>query len=550
MKYCLFIILLVCTSIKSAVIELNDRKLYRIIPESEDDLEFLKTVRNSEPGLVFWNGIGEKEETVDILASPSTFDQVFRAAPSSLRNSLTTKYPEVEIEFNQNDDEKEDKPDVSSTPSLIPQHDIPNTNLKTGTYYKIGLKHFTTGYLRTTSDQNRTTDPQTYIIIDKDAATNPDYQSGGSHYDEIQWHFVPSKVPGWYALRNRFTDKSKAYSTWSRNWPTNDQTNYVYLAMQYRTQEKTDNLSEENDNFLWKPVPTSETGKYRLVVKGYPNDFVTWTYQEYGATSHYLQIECRPNTTHRVYYEQGNAWWDHTLFTFESIDTSVQAQVKEIEVDTKSFIDDETLPLYMKTDCDHDSSKNLTFSNRGSTEDVQSLWEKSKLQGKFILKFHDDFFINALNFKNAKMIVPWSTNYNEVVTQKQVGENFSLKTKENVEFSTDIVIPPFTKRVVQTCYQHMELCLSDHSGILIQAVVEAFCPTERPSVDFKPVLSRGNTECVDMELRKKKGFFGVELGRRESSVVLALYGKIVSGKFGHQGIFVPLLEWNRQAADV
>ncbi|CAL8088854.1 unnamed protein product [Orchesella dallaii] len=542
MKYYIFIILFVCTSIKSAEIELNDRKLYRVVPESEGDLEFLKTIRDLEPGLIFWNGFGETEEPVDILASPSTLDQVFREAPSSLRKALTTKYPEVEIEFNQ-DDEKEDEQDalILPTPTLIPQQDIPETNLKTGTYYKIGLKRFPNGYLRTTPDQNSTTDSQSYIIIDTAASTNPKYQNAGSHYDQIQWYFVPSNVSGWYVLRNRFTDNSKAYTTWSRNWPTDEETKYVYLVTQSRSQEQSDNLAEDNDNFLWKPIPTPEAGKFRLRVKDYPNDFVTWTEQKYGATSHYLQVEYSPDARHRAIYDQGNDWWDDTLFTFEPIETSVQAIVKQIELDTKSFIDDGLMPLYMKTDCDHDSSKNLTFNNRGSVEDVQSLQQKSKLQGTFMLRLNDDLLKNALDFKNAKMTVPWSTNYNVIESQNQDGENFSLNTKEKVKFSTDVVIPPFTKRILQTCYQHIELSLSDQSGIPIQAVVEAFCATDRPSVEFKSVSSRGNTECVDKELRDRNEVPGVELGRRQTSVVLSLYGTIVSGKFGHQGIFVPLL---------
>jgi len=146
------------------------------------------------------------------------------------------------------------------------------------------------------------------------------------------------------------------------------------------------------------------------------------------------------------------------------------------------------------------------------------------------------------------MTVPWSTDYNEIESQKQVGGNFSLKTKENLEFYTDVVIPPFTKRVVQTCYQHIELSLSDQTGIPIQAVVEAFCATDRPSVEFKAVSSRGNTGCVDKELQDKKEFTGVELGRRSTSVVFSLFGTITSGQFGYQGIFVPMLRSNRQVA--
>jgi len=187
--------------------------------------------------------------------------------------------------------------------------------LKTGTYYKMILKRFANGYLRPATEQNISTDPYTYVIVDKEAKDNVDYKSGGSGYNTIQFYFTPSNVSGWYLLHH-----VDLYATWSKISPNSEPVNNetIYVVMQKRTDQKSDyGPPEEPSWFLWKPVASGEPGKYRIVSKDYPDDFVTWTTDKFGNMGYFLQIEHSTDAEYRKKYDKGNEWWLDSLFCFE-----------------------------------------------------------------------------------------------------------------------------------------------------------------------------------------------------------------------------------------
>lgn len=227
---------------------------------------------------------------------------------------------------------------------------IPGTNLKTRTFYKLGIKSFPNGVIRWTPQTN----PQQgyhYVHIDNNWDHRRRYERDGEWFKDAQWEFVPvssNERHRWYKLRNRA--RPREYLTWSATEFVNEdaQANYLVLDGNYPGRRS-------RRDFLFRPVrprgynenrgdrdrdrDRDDGEYYQLRVREMPRGVVTWSNREFERYTNYMEVDHSKDEEHMRKYQRGHDWYEDTLFRVEQAEKDYIDDEEDIEESDDRDID-------------------------------------------------------------------------------------------------------------------------------------------------------------------------------------------------------------------
>lgn len=246
---------------------------------------------------------------------------------------------------------------------------IPGTELKTRTYYRLGLKRFPSGIVTWTQEG---TSQWNYVQIDNDPTHKSKYRLGQEWYKDTLWQFIPvdncGVTTGWYTLRNG--GRPGALWTWFGEYGENNR----YIVVDKRYQDRTEDI-------LLRPVKVTNGDQvyYQLQMKSKTEAVVTWTEKKYGDKgSHYLQFDW----SYSPKYSVGGEWFHDTLFTAELQKESLE-DLRHIE--TGTYCNKLNITLF-KIKVDIDNATEVVEANSQHLE-CQTDTVTNNGTGKFSMEF-------------------------------------------------------------------------------------------------------------------------------------------------------------------
>jgi len=194
--------------------------------------------------------------------------------------------------------------------------EIPGTDLKTNTFYQIGIRTDRRGIITWT---NTGGDAHfNYAMYERASGQLPLYKPGGVYNQDLKWELIPEvkhgQETGYYKLRNRSRPCMRlTFNPWLSSDQTQTQVYYVVVEDDYRI---VDDRSKEDFLLKLEKVNVGGTIYYRIKLKGMPGGYVTFSYTTLNGRemTRYLVVNVNPSQAEN--FHEGGVWFDHALFRF------------------------------------------------------------------------------------------------------------------------------------------------------------------------------------------------------------------------------------------